>query len=119
MSGFNYEDLGLKVGLELHFQLATSYKLFCRCPAALSEGEAKLKFERRLRPTQSELGEVDPAALFEFRKGLTIVYEADDNSSCLVELDEEPPHAINEEAVDIALSIALMLNAKQIGRAHV
>lgn len=119
MSSFNYEDLGLKVGLELHFQLATSYKLFCRCPAALSESEARLRFERRLRPTQSELGEVDPAALFEFRKGLTIVYEADDNSSCLVELDEEPPHAINEEAVDIALTIALMLNAKPVDEIHV
>ncbi|MEM2740005.1 MAG: Glu-tRNA(Gln) amidotransferase subunit GatE [Candidatus Bathyarchaeia archaeon] len=119
MYSLDYEALGLKVGLELHFQLATRYKLFCRCPATLSEGEAKLRFERRLRPTQSELGEVDPAALFEFRKGLTIVYEADDRSTCLVELDEEPPHSINEEAVDIALTIALLLNAKPVDEIHV
>ena len=49
---------------------------------------------RRLRPTQSELGEVDPAALFEFQRGKTIVYEGYRDTTCLVEADGgsiEPP----------------------------
>ncbi|MEM1569408.1 MAG: Glu-tRNA(Gln) amidotransferase subunit GatE [Candidatus Bathyarchaeia archaeon] len=109
----------MKVGLELHQQLATNYKLFCGCQASLGVTEPEYKFIRRLRPTQSELGEVDPAALFEFKKGRYIVYEVDDASSCLVEMDEEPPHPLNEEAVEIALTVALMLNASPVDEIHV
>ncbi|MEM3546429.1 MAG: Glu-tRNA(Gln) amidotransferase subunit GatE [Candidatus Bathyarchaeia archaeon] len=109
----------MKVGLELHQQLATNYKLFCGCQASLGVTETEYKFIRRLRPTQSELGEVDPAALFEFKKGRYIVYEVDDASSCLVEMDEEPPHPLNEEAVEIALTVALMLNASPVDEIHV
>lgn len=109
----------VKVGLELHQQLATNHKLFCCCQASLSTVEPEYRFTRRLRPTQSELGEVDPAALFEFRKGRYIVYEVDDSSSCLVEMDEEPPHPLNEEAVKIALTVALMLNASPVDEVHV
>jgi len=65
-----------------------------------------------LRPTQSELGQIDPAAYFEFQKGVKILYEANEATSCLVEMDEEPPHNLNMEAVEIALTVALMLNAK-------
>ena len=58
---------------------------------------------RKLRPTQSELGTFDPAAIFEFKKVRTIKYHASRNSSCLVEADEEPPHEINKEALKTAL----------------
>lgn len=109
----------VKVGLELHQQLATNCKLFCGCQASLGFTEPEYRFIRRLRPTQSELGEVDPAALFEFKKGRYIVYEVDDVSSCLVEMDEEPPHPLNEEAVEIALTVALMLNASPVDEVHV
>ncbi|MEM3676788.1 MAG: Glu-tRNA(Gln) amidotransferase subunit GatE [Candidatus Bathyarchaeia archaeon] len=108
-----------KVGLEIHCQLDTQRKLFCSCPTQLSKGEPAKRFLRRLRPTQSELGEVDPAALFEFQKGRTIMYEADPESSCLVEADEEPPHPINGEAVDAALEIALLLKARPVDEVHV
>lgn len=111
--------LKVKVGLELHQQLATKYKLFCCCQSSLAAVEPEYKFIRRLRPTQSELGEVDPAALFEFKKGRYIVYEVDDASSCLVEMDEEPPHPLNEEAVEIALTVAMMLNASPVDEVHV
>ena len=74
---------------------------------------------RRLRPTQSELGEVDPAALFEFKKGRTIVYEGYRDTTCLVEADEEPPHDLNQEALEIALMVSLMVGATPIDETHV
>ncbi|RJS84003.1 Glu-tRNA(Gln) amidotransferase GatDE subunit E, partial [Candidatus Bathyarchaeota archaeon] len=79
----NYEKLGLKVGLECHQQLNTKEKLFCSCRPELSKGEPKIIFLRKLRPTQSELGQIDPAAYFEFKKGVKILYEADPQTSCL------------------------------------
>lgn len=115
----DYEKIGLKVGLEIHQQLNTSTKLFCNCKPALFKEEPEITFLRRLRPTQSELGQVDPAAFFEFQKGVKILYEANNATSCLVEMDEEPPHALNEEAVETVMTAALMMNAKPVGEIHV
>lgn len=106
MARRDYKALGLKVGLEIHQQLDTGSKLFCECAAELVE-EEPVSFERRLRPTRSELGEVDPAALFEWRRGRYYEYESPGPSSCLVEADEEPPHPINREALAIALAVAM------------
>lgn len=78
-----------------------------------------MTIERRLRPTQSELGQIDPAVLFEFHKGRTIGYEADPETTDLVELDEEPPHRLNEEAIDIALTITALFNARPMDEIHV
>ena len=108
----DYRALGLKVGLEIHQQLLT-HKLFCDCASRLSEDEGGIRFQRRLRPTQSELGEVDAAAIEEARRHLTFVYEAPSNS-CLVEADEEPPHHPNEDALEIVLEIALLLDARPV-----
>jgi glutamyl-tRNA(Gln) amidotransferase subunit E len=116
---FDYDRIGLKVGLEIHQQLNTGTKLFCDCKPALFKEEPEITFLRRLRPTQSELGQVDPAAFFEFQKGVRILYEANRQSSCLVEMDEEPPHAINLEAVETVLTAALMMNAKPVSEIHV
>ncbi len=111
----DYRALGLKAGLEIHQQLATR-KLFCDCPARLSDQEGGIRFQRRLRPTQSELGEVDAAAIEEARRHLTFMYEATENT-CLVEADEEPPHHPNEEALAIALEISLLFGAKPVREA--
>jgi glutamyl-tRNA(Gln) amidotransferase subunit E len=113
------EKTGLKVGLEIHQQLDTSSKLFCKCKPQLFKEEPEVTFLRRLRPTQSELGQVDQAAYFEFQKGLKILYEANQTSSCLVEMDEEPPHPLNIEAVEAVLTVALMINAKPVDEIHV
>jgi len=115
----DYTKIGLKVGLEVHQQLDTTEKLFCSCKPELFKEEPEITFLRRLRPTQSELGQVDPAAFFEFQKGVKILYEANRETSCLVEMDEEPPHNLNREAVEIALTVALMVNAKPANEIHV
>lgn len=115
----DYESLGLTVGIEAHQQLNTKHKLFCNCNPDLSKIKPKIRFLRRLRPTQSEMGQVDPAAFFEFQKGKTMIYESDLDTSCLVEMDEEPPHHLNNEAVDICLTIAMMLQARIVDEIHV
>jgi glutamyl-tRNA(Gln) amidotransferase subunit E len=115
----DYAKVGLKVGLEIHQQLKTKTKLFCGCPPKLFKEEPEITFLRRLRPTQSELGQVDPAAFFEFQKGIKIRYEANSVTSCLVEMDEEPPHPLNMEAVEVVLTTALMMNAEPVDEVHV
>lgn len=115
----NYEKVGLKVGLEIHQQLNTSAKLFCNCKPELFKEEPEITFLRRLRPTQSELGQIDPAAYFEFQKGMRILYEANRATSCLVEMDEEPPHKLNLEAVETALIAGLMIKSEPVDEIHV
>jgi len=115
----DYEKIGLKVGLEIHQQLDTSAKLFCNCKPELFKEEPEITFLRRLRPTQSELGQIDPAAYFEFQKGVKILYETNRATSCLVEMDEEPPHPLNMEAVEITLTAALMMEATPVDEVHV
>jgi glutamyl-tRNA(Gln) amidotransferase subunit E len=115
----DYAKIGLKVGLEIHQQLGTSAKLFCSCKPGLFKEEPEIVFLRRLRPTQSELGQVDPAAYFEFQKGVKILYEANRETSCLVEMDEEPPHPLNMEAVETVCTAALMMNAEPVDEVHV
>ena len=110
MSEFFIENIGLKVGLEIHQQLSTNKKLFCSCIPRESD-EYTTKFQRKLRAVKSELGEYDPAALFESSKSKTIMYYANPESSCLVEQDEEPPHNLDDDAKNLALVISSALES--------
>ncbi|HJJ22019.1 MAG: Glu-tRNA(Gln) amidotransferase subunit GatE [Crenarchaeota archaeon] len=110
MEKFSIKDLGVKVGLEIHQQLATNKKLFCNCTPTESD-DYSIKFQRKLRASKSELGEFDPAALFESTKSKTIMYYANEESSCLVEQDEEPPHELDKDAKRIALIISASLKS--------
>lgn len=108
-----YKSLGFKAGIEIHQQLDTK-KLFCGCNAAIREDEPEVFIKRKMRVVAGELGEVDRAAMHEFKRGISIVYQAYRDTNCLVELDEEPPHALNREALDIVLKFALMVDAELV-----
>jgi len=113
-----YAKLGLMVGLELHQQLDTQRKLFCHCPSIIRDEEPDSSFIRRLRPTQSEMGEIDPAALFEFQKKKRFCYEYYNDTTCLVEADEEPPHDLCEDSIDICLTMAKFLQSNPVDEIH-
>jgi len=119
MTEFDYDELGLVAGLEIHQQLDTATKLFCPCPTDLREPEESVRsFTRYLHPTRSELGEIDEAALEESKVEREFEYLAYD-STCLVEEDDEPPHRLDEEALAAAMEIAQLLDMDAVDRAHV
>lgn len=107
----DYQKLGFKAGLEIHQQLDTG-KLFCKCPGFLRNDSPDLIVKRKLHKVAGETGEVDVAAEYEASLDKEFIYQYYKNTNCLVELDEEPPHLINEKALDEALKIALLLNCE-------
>jgi glutamyl-tRNA(Gln) amidotransferase subunit E len=115
---FDPAECQVKVGIEVHQQLAAPTKLFCPCPTIKSD-ELPLCFERRLRPSQSELGRIDPAAVFEYNKGKANQYRLNPESACLVDADEEPPHPMSSIALQTTLIIARMMKAQVIDEVHV
>ncbi len=101
-------------GIEIHQQLDTK-KLFCSCETRLVEEEG-VTLLRRLRPTQSEMGEIDRAALVQAERRMRFRYQAPRSVSCLVDADEEPPHDADEDAMDITLTVASLMHAQGRGR---
>ena len=119
MTEYDYDDLGLVAGLEIHQQLDTATKLFCRCQTTERDpSESTRSFTRYLHPTKSELGELDDAAVEESRVDREFEYLAYD-TTCLVEEDEEPPHRLDTEAQSVALQIADLLEMEPVDQAHV
>ncbi len=107
----NYSKIGFKSGLEIHAQLNVG-KLFCSCPSILRQDKPHFTIKRELRPLAGETGEVDVAAAYEKKKQLYYIYEGYEDSTCLVELDEEPPHEVNLEALNVALTVAKALHCE-------
>src|SRR3989344_985051 len=114
----DYEKLGFRCGLECHQQLEGK-KLFCDCLTLNSDKEPDVKFQRRLNAVAGETGEIDIAAKHETSKERKFFYEASSVDTCLVEYDEEPPHEINKEALNTAIKVALLLNAKIVDEIQV
>ncbi|WP_262176429.1 Glu-tRNA(Gln) amidotransferase subunit GatE [Haloarcula laminariae] len=116
---FDYEDLGLVAGLEIHQQLDTATKLFCSCPTELREPEAAdHTFTRYLHPTKSELGEIDDAALEESMVDREFEYLAYD-TTCLVEEDDEPPGRVDREAMETAMEIGQLMDMNVVDQVNV
>jgi len=119
MTEYDYEDLGLVAGLEIHQQLDTDEKLFCACPTELREPEESVRsFTRYLHPTTSELGETDEAALEESMVDREFTYLAYD-TTCLVEEDDEPPRRMDSEALGVTLQIAQLLDMDPVDHVQV
>ncbi len=114
----DYSKLNLRIGLEIHQQINTT-KLFCNCPSELREDNPDFMLKRKLRAASGELGEVDVAAQFEVAKNKEIFYEGYRNTTCLIETDECPPLDVNQDALMIALQVALLLKAEPVEESHV
>lgn len=110
----DYEKIGLLAGIEIHQQLDTKEKLFCRCPTLLRKTEEHSgKYYRYLRATESEMGEIDDAAREEMKRERKFTYYTYD-STCLVENDEEPPSPLNQDALLLSLTISKMFGMTPI-----
>ncbi len=107
----DYQKLGFKAGLEIHQQLDTG-KLFCACPGILRNDEPSMIVMRKLHAVAGETGEVDSAVKHEAEQDKTFYYQYYKDTNCLVELDEEPPHFLNDMALEEALKLALLLNCE-------
>jgi len=119
MEKYDYSELGLKAGLEIHQQLDSKEKLFCRCPILIRDiKDSDFGFFRYLRATESEMGEKDRAAVEQTKIRRKYIYKAYD-TTCLVENDEEPPGELNKEALDISLEIAKLFNMKPVDQMHI
>lgn len=107
----DYKELGLKMGLEIHQQLEGK-KLFCSCPTSIRKDKPDFEIKRRLRMSAGETGEVDIAAQHEQKKSKYFLYQGYYDTTCLLELDEQPPGKVNPDSLRIALQVATLLNCK-------
>ncbi len=119
MTAADYAAIGLKCGLEVHQQLLTRSKLFCRCPAGHYSSSYDAEVLRHMRPTLSEMGEYDGTALMEKKTRKNIIYRLHHATVCTYEFDDTPPFPINDEATDIALEIALLLRLNLVNELHI
>lgn len=119
MSPKDYAEIGFKSGLEVHQQLLTEKKLFCRCPAGKYSEHYDAKMLRHMRPTLSELGEYDGTALMEFKTKKNIIYHINSDTVCTYEMDDAPPFELNKKALDISLEIGMLLNCYPVGELHI
>jgi len=119
MTPEDYAEIGLRSGLEIHQQLLTDKKIFCRCPAGRYSHEYDSEILRHMRPTLSELGEYDGTALMEFKTKKEIIYRLNRDSVCTYEMDDTPPFMMDDHALDIALEVATMLDLNLVDELHI
>ena len=119
MTAGDYDAIGLKCGLEVHQQLLTRRKLFCRCPAGHYSNDYDAELLRHMRPTLSEMGEYDGTALMEKKTRKNIIYRVHHATVCTYEFDDTPPFPMDDEAIDIALKLALLLRLNLVNELHI
>lgn len=119
MTDADYAAVGFRSGLEIHQQLLTTKKLFCRCPAGRYSEEYNAEILRHMRPTLSELGEYDGTALMEFKTKKEIIYLINRDTVCTYEMDDTPPFELNDDALDIALEVAMLYGCAMVDEIHI
>jgi glutamyl-tRNA(Gln) amidotransferase subunit E len=119
MTDADYAEVGFRSGLEIHQQLLTEKKLFCRCPAGRYSDKYDAEILRHMRPTLSELGEYDGTALMEFKTKKEIIYRINRETVCTYEMDDTPPFMIDERALDIALGVAMLYSLSLVDELHI
>jgi glutamyl-tRNA(Gln) amidotransferase subunit E len=119
MTEADYAEIGFMSGLEVHQQLATATKLFCRCPSGVYVDHYDAEVLRHMRPTLSELGEYDGTALMEFKTRKEIIYQLERGSVCTYEIDDTPPFEINDEAIRVSLEICDLFELEPVSELHV
>ncbi|MCJ7553351.1 MAG: hypothetical protein MUO34_05645, partial [Ignavibacteriaceae bacterium] len=119
MTEEDYKTVGFKSGIEIHQQLYTEKKLFCRCPAGKYTREFDAEILRHMRPTLSEMGVYDGTALMEFKTKKNIIYHIKRETVCTYEMDDTPPFLINEDALDIAIGIGMLYNCNIVDELHI
>jgi glutamyl-tRNA(Gln) amidotransferase subunit E len=117
----DYDHIGFMSGLEVHQQLDTKHKLFCKCPVGKLQKPDDFDAEivRHMRPTMSELGEYDGTALMEFKTRKNITYRLKKESACTYEVDDTPPFPINKDALEIAIRISMLSKLNIVGEVHI
>ncbi len=111
----------MKCGLEIHQRLS-GHKLFCSCLTPAPDAplaDDSLRILRKLTTAASELGQTDVATSFEGARERSFEYAAPPSSSCLVETDEEPPHAIDAQSLSTALQLAHAVGAHLVDEIQV
>lgn len=112
------EQLGFMCGLEIHQQLGTG-KLHSRQKGELYDITIDTipaewhRTIRRLRAPRGESGAIDIAAKFEQQRQRSFQYVQSPNAG-LIELDESPPMPIDNQALDISLTVSALLHAQPL-----
>jgi glutamyl-tRNA(Gln) amidotransferase subunit E len=112
----DFKRLGFRAGIEVHHQIRSERKLFCRCPPTLEKDPENMdySFYRYFRPVLGEMGDFDPGMLVEFEKGYKVIYYACERNTCTYEMDETPPFYPDMEAIREGFVLALYFNCSAL-----
>lgn len=108
----DFKKLGFHAGIEVHHQIRSDRKLFCRCPPDLERDPENMDytFYRYFRPVLGEMGDFDPGMLVEFEKGYKVIYYACEHNTCTYEMDETPPFPPDQVAIQKGFILAHYFN---------
>ncbi len=112
----DFKKLGFHAGIEVHHQIRSDRKLFCRCPPDLERDPENMDytFYRYFRPVLGEMGDFDPGMLVEFEKGYKVIYYACEHNTCTYEMDETPPFPPDQDAIRKGFILAHYFNCSAL-----
>jgi len=112
----DFKRLGFHAGIEVHHQIRSDRKLFCRCPPDLEKDPENMDytFYRYFRPVLGEMGDFDPGMLVEFEKGYKVIYYACEHNTCTYEMDETPPFPPDHDAIMKGFLLAHYFNCSAL-----